>query len=230
MYDHTAAPVSARDGIHNVNGSSRAPGPRFSIYGGFFKRLMDCALIVLSLPFVLPIVVIAMIAVARDGHSPFYSQKRIGRGGRVFRIWKLRTMVPDADKILKSYLAENPAAAAEWDETQKLKNDPRITSAGRFLRKSSVDELPQLWNVLLGDMSLVGPRPMMVDQEDLYPGKAYYALRPGLTGLWQISDRNETSFAARATFDTTYHRELSFATDFKILKSTFGVVLRGTGY
>jgi len=128
------------------------------------------------------------------------------------------------------HLAQDPEAKAEWDSTQKLKDDPRITRFGRFLRKSSFDELPQLLNVLLGDMSIVGPRPMLPEQEPLYSGTAYFELRPGITGLWQISDRNESTFAARAKFDTDYFEQLSLATDVRIIASTFRVVLRGTGY
>jgi lipopolysaccharide/colanic/teichoic acid biosynthesis glycosyltransferase len=112
---------------------------------------------------------------------------------------------------------------------QKLRNDPRITAVGRFIRKTSIDELPQLFCVLKGEMSLVGPRPFMPDQKDLYKGNAYYAMRPGLTGLWQVSDRNETSFAERAIFDTKYARSLSMMTDISILFRTVGAVTRGTG-
>ncbi len=139
-------------------------------------------------------------------------------------------MVPNAEERLESHLAASPQTREEWDSTQKLKNDPRITSTGKFLRKSSLDELPQLWNVLTGDMSLVGPRPMMENQESLYPGTAYYALRPGVTGSWQVSDRNETTFAGRAKFDTEYYYSLSLATDLKILARTVNVVLRATGH
>src|SRR5690606_30267059 len=126
-------------------------------------------------------------------------------------------------------LATNPEAKAEWELTQKLKNDPRITRFGHFLRKTSLDELPQLWNVLRGDMSIVGPRPMMLEQAQLYPGADYYHLRLGVTGLWQISDRNNSTFAARATFDARYAAELSLKGDISIIARTVGVVLRCTG-
>ena len=167
---------------------------------------------------------------AADGGRAFYSQTRIGRNGRTFRMWKLRTMVPDAEARLREYIATNPAARAEWNATQKLKNDPRITRVGRFLRKSSIDELPQLWNVLTGSMSLVGPRPMMVEQQALYYGHGYYNQRPGITGLWQISDRNESEFAGRVRYDDIYDRCVSLKTDVAILIRTVGVVLRCTGY
>ncbi len=138
-------------------------------------------------------------------------------------------MVVDAEAQLESYLASDPLRRREWDDQQKLRHDPRITPIGRFIRKTSLDELPQLWNVLTGDMSIVGPRPMMPSQEALYPGRAYYALRPGITGYWQISVRNESSFAERAQFDTRYFRDLSLVTDIRVMLGTFRVVLSGTG-
>ncbi len=205
------------------------PLRRKGLYRGFLKRAMDVTAILLAAPIVVPVVAALALAVSRDGGRPFYTQQRVGRHGRAFRMWKLRSMVSDADDRMAQYLADNPAARAEWDETQKLKNDPRVTPLGRFLRKSSLDELPQLWNVLVGDMSLVGPRPMMLNQQALYPGMAYYALRPGITGFWQTAGRNRTSFEARAEFDASYERDLSLATDMRILARTVGVVLNGTG-
>jgi exopolysaccharide production protein ExoY len=200
------------------------------IYRRFFKRLFDVTAILMAAPVVLPIIIVAAILVARDGANPFYTQLRVGKGGRWFWMWKLRSMVHDADARMAGYLESNPVARAEWETTQKLKEDPRVTKIGRFLRKSSLDELPQLWNVLIGDMSLVGPRPMMISQQHLYPGKAYYALRPGITGHWQTAGRNRTSFEARADYDTAYEEELSFATDLNLLIETVGVVVKGTGY
>lgn len=204
----------------------RKPG----LYRNGAKRALDLVLVLASLPVVVPVIALLALLVMRDGHAPFYTQARVGKNGRIFRFWKLRSMVRDAEGHLAAHLARDPAAKAEWDHAQKLKSDPRITPLGRFLRKSSLDELPQLWNVVKGDMSLVGPRPMMPDQRALYPGRAYYALRPGITGPWQVSDRNECSFAERAGFDTLYEETLSFAGDLRILGATFAVVLRGTGY
>ncbi|MFN3577820.1 MAG: sugar transferase [Tabrizicola sp.] len=202
---------------------------RQPLYRRVIKRWLDVAFVIIALPIVLPVVLTLAAVLKLGGSSPFYTQERVGLGGRTFRLWKLRTMVPDAEARLQAYLRENDAARREWDAYQKLSHDPRITEFGQFLRKSSLDELPQLWNVLIGDMSLVGPRPMMVDQQDLYPGTAYYALRPGLTGTWQISDRNQSTFAQRAEFDAEYERNLSFFMDLKILLATVGVVLRATG-
>ena len=213
-----------------VAGLTTHSGARHGIYRRAFKRGFD-VLAVLATSFItLPLVLLMAAGVARDGHSPFYAQKRVGRGGRVFTMWKLRSMVPGADAKLEAHLAADPAARAEWDHSQKLKKDPRITRIGRIMRKCSADELPQLWNVLKGDMSLVGPRPMLPEQAPLYPGQAYYALRPGITGIWQVSARNESSFADRARFDATYDRKLSLATDLGLLLATVRVVLRGTGH
>jgi lipopolysaccharide/colanic/teichoic acid biosynthesis glycosyltransferase len=205
------------------------PAVRPGFYRNFVKRALDVTAILLAAPIVVPLVGALAFAVSRDGSKAFYTQQRIGKHGRSFRMWKLRSMVPDADERMEAYLASNPAARAEWDETQKLKNDPRVTPFGRFLRKSSLDELPQLWNVFIGDMSLVGPRPMMLNQQALYPGMAYYALRPGITGYWQTAGRNRTTFEARAEYDGVYEENVTFSTDMGILVRTVGVVVNGTG-
>ncbi|MEX0280884.1 MAG: sugar transferase [Arenibacterium sp.] len=213
--------------IANSFGEQRSEPPK--IYRKTGKRAIDVVFVVLSLPIVLPLIALLALIVALDGSNPFYTQNRVGRNGRVFRIYKLRTMIPNAKARLEDYLAQNSAARSEWETNQKLRNDPRITSLGRFLRNSSLDELPQLINVLKGDMSLIGPRPMMIEQMPIYPGRAYYDLRPGISGPWQVSDRNGTTFAARAKFDTEYHRELSLWVDMKIMARTFGAVVRRTG-
>lgn len=200
------------------------------LYRSGVKRALDIAVVIMAAPFVVPFIAILALLVALDGSNPFFSQDRVGRNGRIFRMWKLRSMVQDAESKLVAHLAECPDARAEWDITQKLKQDPRITRVGRLLRKSSMDEMPQLWNVLCGQMSLVGPRPMMVCQREIYPGQAYYRLRPGITGNWQVSERNETSFADRAKFDQDYERNLSLRTDVGILMATVRVVVRATGY
>ena len=206
------------------------PSVREGVYSRHLKRTFDILVVLLASPFVLLLVLGFAQAVRRDGGPAFYLQDRIGKNGRIFRIWKLRSMVTDADTWLAAHLEANPDARAEWDHHQKLKDDPRITKVGRLIRTTSLDELPQLWNVRTGDMSLVGPRPMMPAQAPLYPGQAYYRLRPGLTGYWQISSRNESSFAERAGFDSRYAAELSLRTDVRVLFSTVRVVLRGTGY
>ncbi|ESR23051.1 sugar transferase [Lutibaculum baratangense] len=194
------------------------------------KRSIDLAGALLIGLALLPLMLVLAVLVAMDGGSPFYTQERLGQHGRTFRIWKFRTMVLDAETRLADLLARDPEARREWTHTQKLKKDPRITPVGGFLRRYSLDELPQLWNVLIGDMSLVGPRPMFEEQRVLYPGTAYFALRPGMTGMWQVSKRNASAFAERSRFDNEYAQLLSFRTDFTILMKTVGVVFRGTGY
>lgn len=198
-------------------------------YRLFGKRLFDLAVVLVSAPFTVPLILGLAAMVALDGGRPFYRQRRVGRNGREFLMWKLRSMVPDADARLQAHLDADPAARAEWDSTQKLRNDPRVTRFGAWLRRSSMDELPQLWNVFRGHMSLVGPRPMMPCQRALYPGEAYYALQPGITGFWQVSERNDTTFEARADYDADYLDRMSLATDLRTLLQTVRVVLRCTG-
>ncbi|HEY6630844.1 MAG TPA: sugar transferase [Rhizobiaceae bacterium] len=193
------------------------------------KRLLDIAVILLLAPFVLLVVGILALLIRLDGGTAFYCQSRVGKDGELFNFWKLRTMVPNAKERLEEYLSLNPAARAEWDRTQKLADDPRITKLGRHLRKYSIDELPQLFNVLRGDMSVVGPRPIMPEQRQYYHETAYFGMRPGITGLWQVSERNACTFAERAKHDTRYAATMSFATDLRILLLTFAVVFRGTG-
>lgn len=220
--DNYSVPATRKNGDQQQRRRPYRSGP---------KRLLDFSLTLLLLPIALPIVFAAAAGIFLcDGGAPFYRQQRVGRNGRIFTIIKLRTMVRDADACLQKYLSDHPEAAAEWEASQKLRDDPRITAAGRVLRKTSLDELPQLWNVLKGDMSLVGPRPIMVTQRDFYSGQAYYRLRPGITGNWQVSARNESEFVSRVHFDTTYDGELSLMTDLKILYRTVGVVIRATGH
>jgi lipopolysaccharide/colanic/teichoic acid biosynthesis glycosyltransferase len=195
------------------------------------KRALDIALVLLGLPLALPLTGLLALALWLEGGQPFYRQERIGRGGRRFSIIKLRTMVRDADQMLHGLLERDPALRREWMETQKLKNDPRITRVGALLRKTSLDELPQLWNVLKGEMSLVGPRPMLPEQMPLYGDPdPYLALRPGITGVWQVSARNEKSFAYRNEMDSVYHAGLRLGLDVAILWKTVGVMVRRTGY
>lgn len=218
------ADASEVDGIKPTSSAN----PHF-LYDRIFKRLVDVSLVLISLPIVLPFVLVLAAVLKTSGHAPFFVQERVGRDGRRFRMLKFRTMVPDADKVLDTYLSRNEAARVEWLTKQKLADDPRCTRLGRALRATSIDELPQIWNVLVGDMSLVGPRPMMPEQQALYPGQAYYRLRPGITGSWQVSARNASEFAARAEFDDKYERDMSMLTDVGILARTVGVVFRRTG-
>jgi len=199
------------------------------LYRSFGKRILDVFLIIIGIPFVLPFMIIIALLIKSDGGPVFYHQARLGKDGREFKFWKFRSMVPDADKKLDQYLASNPGAALEWRISQKLRHDPRITRVGRIIRKTSLDELPQILNVLIGDMSLVGPRPMLPQQWKLYPGADYKKLRPGITGFWQVSDRNNVSFAARAKYDAEYNVKVSLYTDVCTLARTVGTVCRGSG-
>lgn len=207
-----------------------APHPSYHRIG---KRVLDLSILVLAAPVVVPLIALLALFTALGGGSPFYAQRRIGVGGEEFRCWKIRTMVRDAENALPRLLAADPVLAEEWDRTQKLARDPRVTRLGALLRKTSLDEMPQLWNVLTGSMSLVGPRPFMPEQAVLYRGgrtdAEYYRMRPGLTGLWQVSRRNSGSFAERTIYDGQYWARMSLWTDLSILVRTVGVVLRGTG-
>jgi len=205
--------------------TTRRPG----FYRNYGKRVLETMLVILASPVVLPLTFLLALPILLRGESPFYVQRRVGKGGRTFVMWKLRSMVSDADERLARYLRENPDAREEWARHQKLRDDPRVTPYGRFLRKSSLDEVPQLWNVITGDMALIGPRPMMPHQRALYHGLSYYAMRPGVSGFWQVSDRNECEFASRAMFDDRYDREVSLATDIRLIFKTIRVMLRGTG-
>ena len=200
-----------------------------SLYASYVKRFLDIFLVLLSAALVVPAVFIFIVLIKRDGGSAFYRQSRVGRDGEIFECLKLRSMVSGADELLEEHLAENPSARAEWDEYQKLKNDPRVTRMGQFLRQSSLDELPQLWCVLKGDMSIVGPRPFLPEQRGMYAGQTYYQVRPGITGLWQVEDHNESCFSARAGFDDTYAKSITFLGDLKIMFRTVWVMLNGRG-
>ena len=176
------------------------------------------------------ILVIAVMMSLEDGPILF-RHRRIGRGGEAFACLKFRTMVPNAEQILQELLEKNPAAKAEWVRDHKLRSDPRITRIGRFLRRTSLDELPQLWNVLRGEMALVGPRPI-VKEEMLRYGRympVYLAAKPGVTGLWQVTGRNDTDYRRRVVMDTYYVRKQNLLMDLRILLKTIKVVICGHG-
>lgn len=217
-----------RDRLELV-GASVAP---VRLYASFGKRVFDLLLCVLLIPMLLPIMMIIWLLVKRDGGSGLFIQPRVGRDGRVFHCFKFRTMVQDAEKVLEDMCASDPEIAAEWRTYQKLRNDPRISKIGKVLRATSLDELPQIFNVLLGDMSLVGPRPFLPAQREIYDqagGKAYYHLRPGVTGPWQVFGRSVTTFEGRVKFDDAYYRNLSFLSDLGLVLRTAKVVVCRTG-
>jgi Undecaprenyl-phosphate galactose phosphotransferase WbaP len=196
------------------------------------KRAVDLALCSVGSVVVLPLCALLAICIKLDSRGPvLYGQRRIGRGGRFFTAWKFRSMVVDADRALARHLERNPALRREWERDHKLKNDPRVTRIGRLLRKTSMDELPQLWNVLMGDMSLVGPRPIVEKEVPKY-GRSfdlYARVNGGITGLWQVSGRNDTSYDERVQLDRFYVRNWSVWLDFCILFRTIAVVLFGRG-
>lgn len=197
-----------------------------------FKRGMDLLFCTLGAVVLLPLGFLLALCIRLDSPGPiFFRQRRVGQGGREIRIFKFRTMVRDADAFLQRLLQENPALQEEWKEDQKLKNDPRITRVGRILRKLSLDELPQLINVVKGDMSLVGPRPIVENEEEKYGPvyEEYCLVKPGITGLWQISGRNNTSYAERVAYDHYYISNWSVWMDLWILGKTVPVVLTGYG-
>ncbi len=202
------------------------PGPRL------LKRVLDLVATVALGLVSLPLVALLAVAIKLDSPGPvFFGQVRVGRGGRPFRAWKFRTMVQDAEQVLQRYLRDSPELRDEWARDQKLRNDPRVTRVGRFLRRTSLDELPQVWNVLRGEMSLVGPRPIVQEEVAKYgPAFPLYAqVLPGITGLWQVSGRNETTYEERVELDSYYVRNWSPWLDLYILARTAWVVVTGKG-
>lgn len=197
-----------------------------------FKRIIDIFLVILGLPFILVLFLIITLLIRIDTRGPIiYSHKRIGKNGKEFNIWKFRTMKITADHDLKEYLANHPHLRAEWTDKQKLKNDPRITVVGKFLRRFSLDEWPQIYNILRGEMSLVGPRPIIQEEIPLYGDKyqLYINVKPGLTGLWQVSGRNDLRYTQRVSLDEYYVRNWSVWMDIYILAATVGAVITGKG-
>ncbi|TFZ05047.1 sugar transferase [Ramlibacter rhizophilus] len=196
------------------------------------KRAFDIAGALVFFTLFMPVYLAVATGVAFTSRGPvFYTQRRVGLHGRSFRFYKFRSMRADADRALVRYLDTHPEASEQWHKFQKLDDDPRITRFGAFIRRTSLDELPQFWNVLVGDMSLVGPRPCMQSQRQLYGPywPDYCALKPGLTGLWQVSGRNRLSFSERVALDTRYAREWSIWMDLRILVKTLRVVATGDG-
>jgi Undecaprenyl-phosphate galactose phosphotransferase WbaP len=196
------------------------------------KRVMDVFGAVVGGLLISPLLVAIAILIKLDTLGPaFYGHKRLGPGETHFRCWKFRTMRPDAERLLDEYLQDYPYLRAEWEQYQKLRNDPRVTRVGRILRKTSLDELPQLWNVLLGEMSLTGPRPI-VDAEVPKYGRAYELykrIKPGMSGFWQVSGRSDTSYLERVEMDAYYVRNWSVWLDLVILARTIKIVLAGRG-
>ncbi len=209
----------------------RAPAPPIPKHIAICKRAMDIVASAILLLLLSPVFLIAAIAVAFSGRPIFFAQTRIGHAGNSFKCYKFRSMVPDAEEALKRLLEQDRALRAEWMCGQKLKRDPRVTRVGALLRRTSIDELPQLWNVFKGDMSLVGPRPILPSQIVHYgrSAKWYLAMRPGITGLWQVTARGDGDFERRVRLDCAYAKNYRFVDDFIILLKTVLVVVTGRG-
>lgn len=203
--------------------------PKF--YARIGKRVFDVVGVLLLLPLVVPLILLFWMFTRKDGGPGLFGHHRIGQNGTRFTCWKLRTMAVDAEEQLAQHLKNCPTARAEWDANFKLAIDPRVTPLGNFLRKSSLDELPQFLNVLRGDMSLVGPRPVVSEELALYGTQAalYLKCKPGLTGRWQISGRNNISYAERVKMDVEYIQEMSLFRDLSIVLQTAFVVVKATG-
>jgi lipopolysaccharide/colanic/teichoic acid biosynthesis glycosyltransferase len=202
------------------------------MHRGFLRRVTDCAVALAAIVALLPLFVILCVLIKiQDGGPVLFAQERIGRRGARFKCYKFRSMRPDAEAALAKVLASNPALQQEWAATHKLKNDPRITWLGDFLRRSSLDELPQLFNIVRGEMSIVGPRPIVEDEIKHY-GRWYHyytVVRPGLTGLWQVSGRSDVSYRRRVAMDRLYVCRRSPNSYLGILLATVPAVLLRRG-
>jgi undecaprenyl-phosphate galactose phosphotransferase len=200
-------------------------------FSRLIKRLFDIVVSVIGLFFFFPLFILLSLKIRQDGGKVFFGHKRIGQQGNVFTCYKFRSMVPNAQELLIHLLENDPKARKEWNHNFKLKRDPRITPIGKFLRKTSLDELPQLWNVLIGDMSLIGPRPVVDKELDRYKENVHYYLevKPGMSGLWQISGRNDTNYADRVYLDAWYAKNWSLWYDIIILFKTMMVLLKRNG-
>jgi exopolysaccharide production protein ExoY len=213
-------------GVHAKPAVPAALGQR--PIGNASKRVIDIVLAVSGVIILAPLLVLCFLAVIWRSPGPaLFRHRRVGFGGKHFSCFKFRTMVPDAESRLRDYLESDPSALAEWSSSRKLRFDPRITAIGAILRKTSLDELPQLINVIKGDMSIVGPRPVTDEELVRYSTNVhdYLACRPGITGLWQVSGRSGTTYAKRVACDAFYARNWSIALDAKIVIVTLPALL-----
>ncbi len=215
----------SKDALFTPLRGLQQPLPRFT------KRSIDIIASLLGLAVLSPVLAVLAVIIKSDGGPALYGHQRLGKNGKPFLCLKFRSMVMNSEAVLARYLDENPEAAKQWEEEWKLKDDPRITPIGRFIRKWSLDELPQLLNVLRGEMSLVGPRPVVVQETTKYSSDVqyYYSVRPGLTGLWQVSGRSDISYPARVHMDSWYVRNWSVWHDIIIILKTFRVLIKRSG-
>jgi Undecaprenyl-phosphate galactose phosphotransferase WbaP len=223
--------------FETVSGTSVWARKREQLPAGLFryrvvKRCVDISLILLAAPILLVVLGTVAAVVMLSSPGPiFYSHRRIRKNGAFFSMWKFRTMCVNSAEVLEDYLSRHPEARSEWNKTHKLRQDPRITPIGSFLRRYSLDELPQLWNVLTGHMSLVGPRPIVAAEVEKYADsfECYCRVKPGLTGLWQVSGRSELTYDERVALDCEYVNHWSLSKDVTILLKTASVVLNQDG-
>lgn len=220
--------VRRRDGPLERLGTEQNSRP--SAYSAA-KRTLDVAGSLVLAGVFAPLMLAIVLLLRKDGGPVIYRHSRVGRGGRVFECLKFRTMVPGADRILHLVLEQDSSLKGEWVRYHKLRRDPRVTRLGKFLRRTSLDELPQLWNVIRGEMSLVGPRPVMPQELPRYGrnSRDYLAINPGITGLWQVKGRNDADYRRRVVLDTYYARRQNLLLDLWILLKTIRVVLGGRG-
>lgn len=216
---------------------------RFNVGGIIFRmntrfvreailRIFDFSISLIGLFLLLPVLsIVGVLVFLQDGGPIFFKQTRIGKNGKTFTCYKFRSMLKNAPELLEKYLIQHPELLDEWKKDHKLKNDPRITLFGKFIRKSSLDEFPQLWNVLKGEMSLVGPRPIVASEIEKYKSsiRYYYGVRPGITGIWQISGRNNIDYNRRVAMDRKFYQEYGIITYFRILILTVPAVLKQHG-
>jgi undecaprenyl-phosphate galactose phosphotransferase len=195
------------------------------------KRAFDIAIASLSLLALCPVLLVLAFLIRRDGGPAVFGHKRLGMNGDTFFCLKFRSMIMNSDDVLGKYLSQNAEARTEWERDYKLRDDPRVTRIGKFLRQTSLDELPQLLNVLKGEMSIVGPRPIVISESEKYDSDIshYYRVRPGITGLWQVSGRSDVSYNERVGMDSWYVRNWSLWNDIAIICKTFSVVFTRSG-
>lgn len=219
-----------QDFVHTIAASQQNTTEE-GLYVRFGKRVLDLILTAIALPLFLPLIAILYFIARRDGGPAFYGHERVGKDGVRFKCWKVRSMVVDSETRLREHLESDAEAAAEWERDHKLTHDPRITRFGAFIRKTSLDELPQILNVIKGEMSFVGPRPVVSEELPRYGSKLnwYLAQKPGITGLWQVSGRNDVSYDERVDMDVSYVNRCSLALDVEIVFRTAFTMLARTG-
>jgi lipopolysaccharide/colanic/teichoic acid biosynthesis glycosyltransferase len=240
-YQSPESRIAAIEGSYSYTESAGRPLSRSQRANGvpseylryrIVKRFCDVFLVLISTPVILlALGAVAALVVLSSPGPVFYSHRRIRKGGAFFSMWKFRTMCVNSAELLEEYLAKHPEARAEWNRTHKLRHDPRVTPIGSFLRRYSLDELPQLWNVLMGQMSLVGPRPITAAEVEKYGDcfDCYCRVKPGLTGLWQVSGRSALTYDERVALDCEYVERWSLRRDVKILSKTFSSVVNQEG-